>query len=101
MLAPDMLIIPIGPVDAIFKGVQKTWETSILTFKMIGKMLTGEVSWKNVTGPITIADYAGKTSSAGMISYFSFIALINHTGVINIHVKIIKSCRAVGIYRQR
>ena len=85
MLAPDMLIIPIGPVDAIFKGVQKTWETSILTFKMIGKMLTGEVSWKNVTGPITIADYAGKTSSAGMISYFSFIALISISlGVMNL-----------------
>ena len=48
-------------------------------------MLTGEVSWKNVTGPITIADYAGKTSSAGMISYFSFIALISISlGVMNL-----------------
>ena len=85
MLAPDMLTIPVGPVDAIVKGVEKTWETSILTFKMIGKMLTGEVSWKNVTGPITIADYAGKTSSAGMISYFSFIALISISlGVMNL-----------------
>lgn len=85
MLSPDMLTIPIGPVDALFKGVEKTWETSILTFKMIGKMLTGEVSWKNVTGPITIADYAGKTASVGMISYFSLIALISISlGVMNL-----------------
>ena len=85
MLAPEMLTVAIGPVDAVFKGIAKTWDTSILTFKMIGKILTGEVSWKNVTGPITIADYAGKTSSAGMISYFSFIALISISlGVMNL-----------------
>jgi regulator of sigma E protease len=84
-LAPEMLTIPFGPVDAFMKGVAKTWETSVLTFKMIGKMLVGEVSWKNVTGPITIADYAGKTSNAGMISYFSFIALISISlGVMNL-----------------
>ena len=85
MLVPDMLTIPVGPVDAIVKGAEKTWETSILTFKMIGKMLTGEVSWKNITGPLTIADYAGKTSSISMISYFSFIALISISlGVMNL-----------------
>ena len=48
-----------------------------LTLKMFGKMLIGEVSWKNITGPITIADYAGQTARIGMISYLSFIAFIS------------------------
>lgn len=85
MLAPESLTIPVGPVDAICKGAEKTWETSILTFKMIGRMLTGDVSWKNITGPITIADYAGQSSRISMISYFSFIALISISlGVMNL-----------------
>ena len=85
MLAPEMLTIPVGPVDAIYKGAEKTLETSILTFKMLGKMLIGDVSWKNITGPITIADYAGQTSRTSMISYFSFIALISISlGVMNL-----------------
>ncbi len=85
MLAPETLTIPVGPVDAIYKGAEKTWETSILTFKMLGRMLTGDVSWKNITGPITIADYAGQSSRISMISYFSFIALISISlGVMNL-----------------
>jgi regulator of sigma E protease len=52
---------------------------------MIGKMITGEVSWKNVTGPITIADYAGQTASIGAVSYLSFIAFISISlGVMNL-----------------
>ncbi len=70
---------------AIGKGVRKTWETSVLTVKMIGKMIIGEVSWKNVTGPITIADYAGQTARIGLTSYLSFIALISISlGVMNL-----------------
>ncbi|MES2049320.1 MAG: RIP metalloprotease RseP [Pseudomonadota bacterium] len=85
MLAPETLTAPVGPVDAIVKGAEKTWETSILTFKMLGRMLIGDVSWKNITGPITIADYAGQSSRISMISYFSFIALISISlGVMNL-----------------
>ena len=65
--------------------MRKTWQTSVLTVRMIGKMITGEVSWKNVTGPITIADYAGQTARIGMSSYLSFIALISISlGVMNL-----------------
>jgi regulator of sigma E protease len=85
MLAPEMLTVANSPADAIAKGAVKTWETSMLTFKMLGRMVTGDVSWKNLTGPITIADYAGQTSRAGWISYISFLALISISlGVMNL-----------------
>ncbi|CAN5844588.1 RIP metalloprotease RseP [soil metagenome] len=85
MLAPEMVTIPNSPVNAFYKGVAKTWETSAITFKMIGRMLTGDVSWKNITGPITIADYAGQTSRTSVISYINFIALISISlGVMNL-----------------
>ena len=65
-LAPEMVTVAVRPGrGASRKAVRKTWDTSALTVKMIGKMITGEVSLKNVTGPITIADYAGQTARMG------------------------------------
>ncbi|MBI3284613.1 MAG: RIP metalloprotease RseP [Burkholderiales bacterium] len=85
MLAPEMTIIKASAAAALQKGVQKTWDTSVMSLTMLGKMLTGEVSWKNVTGPLTIADYAGQTSRASAVSYLSFIALISISlGVMNL-----------------
>ena len=84
-LAPEMVMVISQPVDAMAKAVQKTWDTSALTLKMFGKMLVGEVSWKNITGPITIADYAGQTARIGAISYLSFLAFISISlGVMNL-----------------
>src|SRR5205085_4695592 len=61
------------------------WDTCTMTLKMIGKMITGEASLKNVTGPITIADYAGQTARMGAASYLSFIAFISISlGVMNL-----------------
>jgi regulator of sigma E protease len=81
----DTVKVSSGLFPAIAKGVRKTWETSVLTVKMIGKMIIGEVSWKNVTGPITIADYAGQTARIGIASYLSFIAFISISlGVMNL-----------------
>lgn len=72
-------------IEAAYRGMARTWDTSVLTLKMIGKMLTGEVSWRNITGPITIADYAGQTARVGWISYLQFIALISISlGVMNL-----------------
>ncbi|MES2129281.1 MAG: RIP metalloprotease RseP [Pseudomonadota bacterium] len=83
--APDMVTISAGPITAVAKGARRTWETSVLTVKMIGKMIIGEVSWKNVTGPITIADYAGQTARLGVAAYLSFIAFISVSlGVMNL-----------------
>lgn len=70
---------------AMIKAIGKTWETSVFTLKMLGKMVVGEVSWKNVSGPITIADYAGKSAQMGLSSYLGFLALISISlGVLNL-----------------
>ncbi|SFN57567.1 regulator of sigma E protease [Nitrosospira briensis] len=70
---------------AIVKAIGKTWETSVFTLKMLGKMVVGEVSWKNVSGPITIADYAGKSAQMGLSPYLGFLALISISlGVLNL-----------------
>lgn len=84
-MAPDMVVAHHSIFAALLKGVQKTWDTSVLTIKMVGKMIIGEVSWKNVTGPITIADYAGQTARIGLVSYLSFIAFVSISlGVMNL-----------------
>ncbi|MEH6433902.1 RIP metalloprotease RseP [Massilia sp. DD77] len=83
--APEMVTVSSGPFEAVAKGAERTWETSVMTLKMIGKMITGEASWKNVTGPITIADYAGQTARIGLVSYLQFIAFISISlGVMNL-----------------
>ncbi len=74
---------PIG--QALSKALGKTWETSVFSLKMLGKMLVGEISWKNVSGPITIADYAGQSAQIGWVAYLSFLALISISlGVLNL-----------------
>jgi len=84
-MAPEMVVTGDAPVAALGRAVAKTWDTSVLTVKMLGKMLIGEVSWKNITGPITIADYAGQTARIGIISYLTFIAFISISlGVMNL-----------------
>lgn len=83
--APEMVTVASGPFEAVARGAERTWETSAMTLKMIGKMLTGEASWKNVTGPITIADYAGQTARIGLVSYLQFIAFVSISlGVMNL-----------------
>ena len=84
-MMPEMTIARDLPLAALRKAVGKTWDSSVLTLKMLGKMIVGEVSWKNITGPITIADYAGQTARVGMVSYLSFIAFISISlGVMNL-----------------
>ncbi|MDH5184327.1 MAG: RIP metalloprotease RseP [Gammaproteobacteria bacterium] len=74
-----------GVVDAIGESVQRIAETSVLSLKMFGRMLIGEASLKNLSGPITIADYAGKTASIGLAEFLSFLALISISlGIINL-----------------
>lgn len=83
--APEMVTVKAGPLDAVAKGAQRTWETSAMTVKMIGKMIVGEVSLKNVTGPITIADVAGQTARSGLEPFLEFIAFISISlGVMNL-----------------
>ncbi|WP_039788274.1 RIP metalloprotease RseP [Herbaspirillum huttiense] len=84
-LAPEMATVSDGPLTAVAKGAQRTLDTSVMTIKMIGKMIIGQVSLKNITGPITIADYAGQTARVGLVSYLSFLAFISISlGVMNL-----------------
>ncbi len=63
----------------------RTWEVSALSLRMIGRMVIGEASLKNLNGPLTIADYAGKSASQGLTQYLLFIALISVSlGVLNL-----------------
>jgi regulator of sigma E protease len=84
-VTPEMITASDPPLGALMRAARKTWDTSILTLKMLGKMAIGEVSWKNITGPITIADYAGQTARIGAVSYLTFIAFISISlGVMNL-----------------
>ncbi len=83
--APAMILVRLGPGAALAKAVSKVWQGGATNVKMIGKMLTGQLSLKNLTGPITIADYAGQTARNGALSYLNFIALISIAlGVMNL-----------------
>jgi len=74
-----------GPLEAIGKALYKTWDTSIFSLQMLGKMIVGEVSLKNLSGPITIADYAGQSAQMGWVAYLLFLALISISlGVLNL-----------------
>lgn len=74
-----------GIGDGLVKAVRQTWETSVLSLQMIGRMFTGEVSLKNLSGPVTIADYAGQTAQLGWSHYIKFLALISISlGVLNL-----------------
>ncbi|RQO45942.1 RIP metalloprotease RseP [Variovorax sp. KBW07] len=82
---PEMVTVRQGPVDGIWRGVVRTWEVSALTVRMMGKMVIGEASLKNLSGPLTIADYAGKSASLGFTQYLVFLALISVSlGVLNL-----------------
>lgn len=77
--------ISYGPVTAFGRAVARTWETSMFSLKMLGKMVTGEISWRNLSGPVTIADYAGQSAQLGVGAYLEFLALISISlGVLNL-----------------
>jgi len=74
-----------GFVEGLAKGAARTWETSALTLRMMGRMVIGQASLKNLSGPLTIADYAGKSASMGLTQYLLFLALISVSlGVLNL-----------------
>lgn len=74
-----------GPVEALTVSIAKTWQMSIITLRMIGKMIVGEVSVKNLSGPITIATYAGVSASLGLTAFLSFLAVVSISlGVLNL-----------------
>jgi regulator of sigma E protease len=82
---PEMVTVRYGVFDGFWRGVERTWEVSVISLKMLGKMLIGQASIKNLSGPLTIADYAGKSASLGWVQYLVFLALISVSlGVLNL-----------------
>jgi regulator of sigma E protease len=74
-----------GVAQSFAKAAAKTADISLFSLKMLGKMLLGEVSWKHLSGPVTIADFAGQSAQMGWISYLTFLALISISlGVLNL-----------------
>ncbi len=82
---PEMVTVRYGALGGLWQGAVRTWEVSALTLKMMGKMVIGQASLKNLSGPLTIADYAGKSASLGWSAYLLFLALISVSlGVLNL-----------------
>lgn len=80
-----LVVVSYGPLESVAKAVAKTWETAVFSLRMLGKMVTGDISLRNLSGPITIADYAGQSAQNGWISYLLFLALISISlGVLNL-----------------
>ena len=74
-----------GLIEGIGWGIQQTWQMSWFSLRMLGKMLIGELSWRNLSGPVAIADYAGQSAKVGLLSYVAFLALISVSlGVLNL-----------------
>jgi regulator of sigma E protease len=82
---PEVVLVQYGALGGLWRGVEQTWEVSSLTLKMMGKMVIGEASLKNLSGPLSIAEYAGKSADLGLTSYLVFLALISVSlGVLNL-----------------
>jgi regulator of sigma E protease len=82
---PEMVTVRSGAVDGLVRGAQRTWEVSALTVRMLGRMLIGQASVKNLSGPLTIADYAGQSVQQGLAYYLGFLALVSVSlGVLNL-----------------
>ncbi len=74
-----------GPVAALGHGALKTFDMTWLTLRMLGRMLTGDVSVKHISGPISIAQYAGYSAAAGVIKFLTFMAIISISlGIVNL-----------------
>jgi len=82
---PDMAMVRYGLIEGVKRGARQTWDMSTLTLTMMGRMLVGGASVKNISGPLTIAEYAGKSAGQGLTQYLVFLALVSVSlGVLNL-----------------
>ena len=82
---PQMINVRYGPIDGLTSAATQTWQMSVLTVKMLGKMIIGQASLKNLSGPVTIADYAGQSVRLGLATYLGFLAVVSVSlGVLNL-----------------
>jgi regulator of sigma E protease len=82
---PEQVTVQLGALAGLKQGAVRTWEVSSLTLKMMGRMLTGQASVRNLSGPLTIADYAGQSAQQGLAYYLGFLALVSVSlGILNL-----------------
>lgn len=83
--APYRVRTQYGIFDALARGAEKTWELSVFSLKMLGRIVIGEASLKNISGPLTVADYAGQSAQQGASTYILYLAVISISlGVLNL-----------------
>ena len=79
------LTVRYGPAEALVQATARTWELSTFTVRMLGRIVTGGASLKNISGPLTMADYAGQSAQAGLLTFVGYLALISISlGVLNL-----------------
>ena len=80
-----LIQVSYGPGASLARALDKTYEISVFSLTMLGKMVMGQVSWRHLSGPVTIADYAGQSAQMGLLYYLTFLALISISlGVLNL-----------------
>lgn len=79
VVAADVATVHVAesPPNALIKGVTRSWEMSLLTLSAMGRMVMGEISWRQISGPVTIADAAGQSAQSGVNAFIGFLALIS------------------------
>jgi len=81
----NAVVVRYGLAEAIVQGAVKTWELSTFTVRMLGRIVTGDASLRNISGPLTMADIAGQSAQAGPLVFVSYLALISISlGVLNL-----------------
>ncbi len=74
-----------GPIEGVARAVVRTWDMAAFSLRMLVRMVQGDVSWRNLSGPVTMADYAGQTARVGWVPYLAFLALVSvGLGVLNL-----------------
>lgn len=83
--APALVNVQLGAFEGLVQGAERTWEVSSLTLRMLGRMVTGQASLRNLSGPLTIADVAGQSAQQGVAYYLGFLALVSVSlGILNL-----------------
>lgn len=78
-------VVRYGPIDSAAAAITKTWDMSVLTVRVLGKLVVGEADLRNISGPITIAQYAGLSASLGMEKFLGFLAVVSISlGILNL-----------------
>jgi regulator of sigma E protease len=81
----NAVVVRYGLGEALEQGARKTWELSAFTVRMLGRIVTGDASLRNISGPLTMADIAGQSAQAGVLVFLTYLALISISlGVLNL-----------------